>query len=412
MAIVERTTIKNISLDDKGLPVRKALKLIENSPFKDDIIDIFKIARIKNEFIEIPGADTLVNSILAMEQKVNKFDIITPLNKVRCKGFTDEGQAVLEIAEIKDVDLIKKMKTDLVSAETAYSVRFDYFNDLYDIDKYLSFLLQKEYKDIIDTNISMLEKRNIDNNKEKQFRLIIDEKGKLLARALTSSDRYKDYNIAFSVFVTLIQLHELNKADEKSFFVSNYSLTESEIKVVFKNTHSYTFIDNSTLSFSLELSNDEIKREAVKLNGIFSIEIGDKKDVFIKPEDGVSRILSFTHSATPINVKNKLSDLNLNIKGFISNTIDDFNFVKGIKKPDEIREYLVYKTINAKDKEFKNYKSEILKVLSNRVSTIFQLLDIVKSVDDLFKDEHIQAQDFWRYKLYQALIEEPKKRSK
>jgi len=412
MAIVKRTTIKNFPENDEGLPVKQALKLIEKSPFKEDVIKLFNISLIENEFIEIPGAKTLVNSVLTMEEKVRKFDVDTTLKNVKCKGFTEDGQALLEIAEIQNKDLIKERKKDLVVAETAYSVRHDYFSDLYDIDKYLSFLLQNKYNDIIDKNISMLEKRNEDNKAERKFRLVIDEKGKLIARALTSSDRYKDYNIAFSVFITLIQLHELNKADKESFFVSSLSLTESEIQVFFRNTKSYSFKDNSTLSFSLELSNDEIKREAVKLNGIFSINLGKNKDIFIKPEEGMSKILSFTHSVNPENVKKELALLGNNIEEFISGTIDDFDFVKSIKKPDQIREYLIYKTIKARDKEFRGYKTAILKALSNKVDTLFQLLDIVKSIDDLFKDEDIQAQDFWRFKLYQALIIEPMKNKK
>ncbi len=410
MAIVDRTTFKHFPEEDAGITVREALRLINDSPFFDEIIDEFNIDEIENEFIEVPGGRTLVTSILNMESKVKKIDVKCKLNKVHCKKFTEEGQAILELAEVKNEELIKLAKTDLVDVETTYSVRSDYFNGLYDIDKYLSFLLNRDYQEIIDTNIEMLERRTADDDSERNFRLVYDEDGKLFARAMTSTERYKDYNIAFSVFVTLIQLHELFKTNEESFEISEFTHTESEIKVIFKNNRSYEFIDKSRISFSLVLTNDEIKREAVRLTGLFSISFGNDKDVYVKPEEGESGILSFTHSLNPSTVKERLASLNMLIKDFIKNTIDDFDLVKKVKNFDTLRDFLLMRAKNSKDKEFKQYKSQVVKILSNRVDTIFQLLDIVRSVDELIQDEHIQAKEYWRYKLYQALIEEPKKR--
>lgn len=412
MSILKRIINNNPSESDKGISVREALKLVENSDYFDDIISGFNIDEIRNEFIEIAGAKTLVKSISQMEKKLIKKDINTPLNKVHCKGFTEEGQAILEISEVVDEQLIKIDNTDLVCVETVYSVRSDYFNNLYELDKYLQFLLKKEYNDIIGSNIKMLEEKNKENTSEKKFRLVIDEKGKVYVRAMTSVERYKDYNIAFSVFVTLIKLHELYKYNEESFEISTFNFTESDVRIIFKNKKAYKFIDESKLSFSLVLTNDEIKREAVRLNGVFSIELSEDKDVYINPEEGISEIISFTHSQKFSNVKIKLTQLNTSIKDFILETIDDFEFIKEIKKPDDIREYLAYKTKFAKDKEFKLYKNRISNILTNRVNSIFQLLEMASQIDNLFKDEHIQAKDFWRYKLYQALIEEAKKKHK
>ena len=409
MPIAQRITRKDFPSEDQGLTVREALKLVEKSEFYDSLIDVFNIDDIKDEFIELPGAKSLVQSILSMESNFKKIDITSSLNDIRCNKFTDEGQAVLEVAHIDDTTLLKEFRTDLVNAETTYSVRSDYFNDLYQADKYLTFLHKKGYKDIIRRNLDMLEEKNKDEKKKIQLRLILDEERNLYARAITSAKVYKDYNIAFSVFVTLVQLHHLYKVEEESFEIKSFSLTESEIKVVFRNTHTYEFLDDSRISFALELSNDEIKRESVKLKGLFSIEFGKNQDVSLLPDEGTSSILSFTHSVNPSTVKKRLSDLSLKINDFIKDTISDFDFTKKIKKPDEIRSYLEFKTRFAREKEFTPYKGEILKLLSNRVSTLFQLLDLVDAVEKLFNDEDIKAQDFWKYKLYQALIEEPKK---
>lgn len=409
MAILQRATVNSFSDEDKGLLVKEAIELVKNSIYIEEIMDTFNLSEIENEFIEVPGARKLVETVLAMEEQVIKLDLDTPLNKLRCKKLTESGQAVLEIAEIEDEEARRILKSDMIKAETRYSVRADYFNGLYDIDKYISFLLKKGYNDIIDANINMLEKKNEDENNRKSLRLILNGDERPLIRALTSTDRYKDYNIRFSVFVTLMQLHKLNKNNEESFRVNYFSLTESEVKVIFKQLKTYKFVDDSKLSFALELTNDEIKREAVRLKGVYSISVKNGKDVYLKPEEGTSTILSFNHSLNIGTVGSKLSELHQKIKSFLDETMEDFKFSKNVKNPDDIRLHLVSKVIRSREKEFQKYKSEILNTLSNRISTIFQLLDVVGVVDDIIKDEDIQAKDFWQYKLYQALVEDLKK---
>ena len=202
------------------------------------------------------------------------------------------------------------------------------------------------------------------------------------------------------------------KNNDESFYVSKFSLTESEIKVNFENIYDYEFVDKSRLSFSLVLSNDEIKREAVKLKGLFAIKF-NTDEVFLNQDEGKSDILSFRHGIKVENVKKELSQLNSSINSFVKDTITDFEFVKKLEKSskiDTIREYLVWKVERSRNEDFRPYKNEILGLLSNKVSNLFQLLKTLGKIENLFVDEHIQAQDFWRYKIYQALIEEPKKK--
>lgn len=411
MAILQRATVNSFSDEDEGILVKEALKLVKNSVYREEILDVFKLSEIEDEFIEVPGARKLLETILSMEEQVVKLDLDTFLNKVRCNKFTESGQAILEISDIKDEETRKILKSDMIEAETRYSVRADYFNGLYDIDKYISFLLKNGYEDIIDTNIAMLEKKNEDKNKQKKLRLILNGHERPLIRAITSVDRYKDYNLAFSVFVTLIQLHELNKTNGDSFRVSHFSLTESEIKIIFKRRETFKYIDSSRLSFALELTNDEIKREAVRLNGIYSISVKKDRTVYLKPKEGVSTILNFNHSSNLNTVKSKLSVLHQKVEAFIEETIDDFEFSKKVKNPDDIRLHLVAKVLRSREKEFQRYKDEILNTLSQRVSTTFQLLDTLGLIEEIISDEDIQAKDFWHFKVYQTLVEDLKKKN-
>lgn len=406
MPIAKRITIKELPTNLDGVSVKEALKLIEHSKFYEELIDVFQVEDYLEDYIDLPGANLLVQKILEMESNLEKIDLENvPTKDVRCLGLTENGQAILEFSGVTNEYLIKKEKTDLIKAETFYSVRQDYFNGLYEIDKYLSFLHKKKYGDLIEHNLRELEEKNKNESKNYNFRLIYDEQGKLFTRAITSSI-YKNYNISFSVFVALIQLHKLIKEYGESFVVSNLSLTDSEINVTFRNLDSHNFLDNTKISFALELSNDEIKREAVKFSGVYKINLNESDVLTLKPDEGKSKIVSFKHSTLPATVRNKISLLNEKIDEFIRDTIDDFKLIKNAKKPDDLRINLIRRAKFAGDKEFLKYKKDIMQILSSRVSTIFQLLEIAKKTESIFEDEDIKAKDFWRYKLYQSLIED------
>lgn len=406
MPIVNRITRRSFPPEDVGVKVQDVLELIKESDFEEDLFKVFNLESIKEDFIEIPGASTLVQSVLSLEKNLKKIDLKAQIKDVRIAGFTEENQALVEISKIENEELLNAFRKDLIDFETTYSVKADYFNQLYEMNKYLSFLLSKEYKEIVNNNIDMLEDKNRENEEEKVFRTVIDNKNKRYIRAIVSK-RYKDYNIPFSVFVTLIQLHKLNKEKTLNFSISRYSLTDSEIRVEFKNEKEYEFFDKSKVSFSLVLTNDEIKRDAVKLKGLFAIKFDDV-EAYLNPNDGNKNILSFRHGVNVENVKKNLSTLGFDILEFINGTLDDLKFVKRVNTSttiEDIQNRLVQKAENARDKNFLPLKEQIKKsFLQKKVSNLFELLTLVDKTDEIFKDEYIQAQEYWRHKVYQTIV--------
>ena len=64
---------------------------------------------------------------------------------------------------------------------------------------------------------------------------------------------------------------------------------------------------------------------------------------------------------------------------------------------------------HSKNTEFnKLYRSQIQLMLSNRLKTVFDLAIIFDKIELLIEDEHISSLEFWRYKLYQVLMDEVK----
>ncbi|WP_298136069.1 hypothetical protein [Flavobacterium sp.] len=408
MSIVKRKTLKNASnviKDDSGVTVKTAMKLIADSQYHEEVMEIFKIKDYENDFIEIKGADTLVKLLIEADKECVKFDIDSELSNVNISKFTSENELILEIANITDIETLETTRTDMLLAESTYSVKSEYLNDMYQIEKYMDFCLKHSYTDIIDKNLEMLQVKNKENKKSKKFRILKREDGKFFVRAITSVETYKDYNLCFSLFITLIELHKLIKHKSHSYKLESFSITESDLKVVFKSNKTHTISKDVQIGFALELINDEIRRDAVKINGIFSV-IFDKTEIYVKPDETKANIISVNHGVGIPKLKERLGNLSEQINSFIEDTLDDAKQIKIINNPDLFREHLVFKLQYSRNVEFnKLYKAQIQKLLSNKVKTIFELSDIFNKVDVLIKDEHIDSLDFWRFKLYQVLLD-------
>ncbi len=411
MSVVKRISLKSSNKDflDDGIRVKDALKLIKGSEYYDEIYSAFNVQNVEDEFIEIKGANNLVNLLIKSDEECKKVDVDSELSNVSLAKFTDENQIILELSKLQNESILRTAKKDMIYAESVYSVKSEYLNDMYQIDKYLDYCKKNNYTDIIDANLDMLNEKNKKNKKSKKFRLLIREDGKIFVRGITSVDNYKDYNLKLSLFIALMELHKLIKYKSQSYYVDGYTFSESDLKVIFKSNTSKKISSDTEIGFALELVNDEIRRDAVKFNGIFTVFIG-KSEIYVKPEETKSTILSFTHSVNVSTFKDKLNSLNESIDSFITDTIEDAKTIKILSKPDLFREHLVQKIHHSRNVEFnKMYKSQIKNMLSNKVKTIFDLADLFNKIDLLIEDDHISSLDFWRYKLYQVLLENVEK---
>lgn len=394
---------------DDGILVKDAMRLIKESEFYDEIVDTFNLDEIKNDFIEIKGAKKLVDTLIEADEEFEKIDLDAPLDKVRLHKYTDDNQIILEILDIKDKSILTKAKKDMLYPQSIYSVRSEYLG-MFGIDKYLEYCKTQGYNDIIDANIGMLNNRVGQSQKAKKFRLLKKD-NEYYIRAITSTDVYKDYNLRFSLFVALIELHKLTKYNAHSFYVERYNLNESDLTILFKSSRKETVSKDTKIGFAFELMNDEIKRDAVKFNGLFTVYMAEK-EIFVKSDEPKKcNLISFAHSVGLDKVKDRISSLNASINDFINDTVNDAKKIKVLGAPDLFREYILMKVQNSKNHEFnKNYREQAKQILSSKVRTIFELATLFEKVELLIEDDHIVSLDFWRHKLYQVLMDGVKNR--
>ncbi|MCD8408584.1 hypothetical protein LNI96_11710 [Tenacibaculum dicentrarchi] len=405
MSIVKRVRINQYDKSDKGILLTEAFKLVEDFELKEELINQFDIDLNKDVFLNIKGAKTLVDSILNLEKKVKKFDIDTDIKNIHISKFSEKNQIQVEVFNISDSDIsqnLKNIKSDRISAISAYSVRNDLLDGFYKADKFFSNLNKKKFNDLIQLNIEKLEELNKNSSEKRKLRYVESKDEKLYLRAITSTNVYKDYNIAFSVFITLYQLNIL-KSYGHSFEVEHFSFDESEISVIFREINNEKNINDEVfLSFAIELTNSEIKSKAVKLNGSFIIQTKDHS-IYTK-NDIKTTILSIGHGNTIKKAKEYIKNLPDNINEYIFDSIDNYMSIGKIKNFNDIQTYLLNRLQRSNSPEVKKYNPEFQRTLKGQIKSLVELLEKINKLENLIKDEDIKVLEFLREKIYQSMI--------
>ena len=390
--------------------------LDKRSKYKDELIRIFKIDETKNEIFKIGNADALINSLISLDNIIEKIDINAAIKDIHLKKMLELEKSTFEIFNISDDFILKQNKSDLLVAETLYSAKSDLLN-LYNLSKFANYCRDKEYEDLIDTIKVYLKQKNIENNEEIGLRLLYKyDEEKFFIRAKTSSHVYKDFGINFSVFVALVSLSRYVDNSNNEIYIENYVVNDSEVYVSFSMTNVIKLDDNLSIGVSLILENDEIKRNAVTFNGVCKLKYSvnqKESEIYIKPK-GIRKenlkysvdLLTYPHKGSVEKVFEKIEELPKVIDLFINQVSDDAPKISALKNPDDVRKLIAGKIKYAKKAEFKEYKQKVYnKLMKITVDNTFKLFELLRDVEELFEHNDVVSRDFWRTKLYEALIE-------
>lgn len=398
------------------ITTKQLAKLLDTrDKFKEELLDIFEVEDGKTEIVKVGNAKFLLNSLLNVDAQCEKIDITAKVKDIKLSKMLDAEKALFEIFGISNVFILEKNKSDLLVAETRYSSKSDLL-DYYSFSKFANYCRDKEFEDLIDSVKDYLNFKNSDNIEERSLRLVFkhDDK-KFYLRAVTSED-YRDFGVNFSVFVALMALARYVEESKNEIFIDSYVLDESNVYVSFNFGREVKVNDKISLAFSLILENDEIKRKAVSFNGVFKLKFEENQkssEIFLKPK-GVTKkdgnypveLLTYYHRGNVSNVFNKIQELPELIDFFINQVSEDATRISRIENPDDVRRHISHKVKNAKKPEFQIYKDSIFKKLTSiTVDNTFRLFELLREVEELFEHDDVISRDFWRTKLYEALIE-------
>lgn len=380
--------------------------MIENSEFKEDVFKIFDFDAIKSEKLTVNGLKLVIESILSVNREYEKIDLVTHSSNIELVDSDDSSDTNVILLQFNDV----KSQTDeeVIIAETIYSAGREYFEGSYHLEKFAKFCLQHGDRALIKSNISYLNKRHSKSeNLVKSYRLLRTQTGYYYLRGITSSNVYKDYNVPFALFVSILSLHLLSKKNRHKFNVSYCEYSESFIRIHFETEKQENVENIGLLKFVLEMTNDEIKRDAFKFSGVFhlkAISAGEEYVLQLKPNPkGIKTpIISVKHSVRPSTMYKQLEGLAEYITNAEADMKEDLIGMSAIKNPDHLRFKLQEAIKKSKHQELRSYQEKMSMALNVKISRMSDLLGLMNKLNQIVPEE-FEAKEYLRYLYYDIL---------
>ena len=115
-------------------------------------------------------------------------------------------------------------------------------------------------------------------------------------------------------------------------------------------------------------------------------------------------MLTYSHGMNVQTAVDRISNLPVLIDKYIDLVSKNAIAIKSIKNPQQVKEFIQQRIQHARKDDFIGYKAAIVeKLASMEVHSVFDLFDLLRNVEELFGDD-IKSKNFWRQKLYDALI--------
>ncbi len=392
---------ENLFNGDDGIEISVLLTLIENSNYYKDIIEYFNIKANDNSKINIKGAKTLFTVIKKLDEKYSKQDLVSNLSDI---NFDYEKGFAVQFNNLTTNPYLANLKINSLKATPIHSGERDFFSNLYEIEKYASKLIKSKFTDILDQNLALLKTKG---EHSKKYRLIHDsEDNTFYLRAIVSEDRYQNYDNSLTVVIALLKLHFEMIATNVIYDLYSFEYNESFIRMFFKTSETVDLKGVGYLENAIQVSNDEIKREALKFSNVCSIIFEDAKNaeqrLVIKPKDIKSKVLSITHGTGPKKAFKNLENFTQAKENFTS-LYKEIEIITKLKDHNQIVHLVKSKIENSNTVEIKKYKEELKKVLLIEIKTTTQLLETFNKLIFL-EGLEIDAKEYLRYLIYEALI--------
>ncbi|NOQ26301.1 MAG: hypothetical protein GQ564_13130 [Bacteroidales bacterium] len=395
-------TKKNIPVDDDGIELKKLLELIKDNDYYAQIINLLEIDDTSDDFIDIKGASTLVAIMKGIKNKYYKVDFVSNFENI---SVYNNDEFTINFEEIENNEYLEDLKLNRLVTVPIYSAKKDFFIGLYQMDRYASSLIKNGHKSIVKENLELLKK--VKNNIRK-YRLLHDKQdNSFYLRTIISTGNYFNYDNNVAVVLGLLTLHRESISTGNTYELNLCEFNESYIKMFFESSEIKELSKIGNVKNIIAVSNDEIKREALKFLGICSIifkhKDNNENELFIQPKDIKSKILTIKHSQKPKNALLELTNI-INTESIHKELYQDIQKITNIKSPDQIKFLVKSKVEKATRDELKHSKELIIMELNKKVETVIELLELFNKIN-LIVSEDISAKEYLRYIQYKALIE-------
>lgn len=398
-------------LEDDGVSVSELLKLLNlDDNLTINLLESLDLKRFVNDFIKISGASSLVQAQKTINIAYHKEDLASSLQDITVNN---EEDFTLQFHNLNSSEYLSQLNIPYLTTKTKYSSRNDFFSWYYGMDKYASELMRNGLDSILYQNIELLKESNIAEQKRK-YRILHDlNKDEFFVRAIISLDRYNNYDNNITILIALLSLHKKMQEENITYSLNRVEYNESYMKIFFEEDNKKKLGDLGYVKNIIQVSNDEVKREALKFEAISNIEFIDSEtnqqeiiiqSSFSKRPKIKTNILAIAHSLSPDKLAEKLEEIGNSVKIHeeLFKLISD---ISKIKDPLQIIHLVKELVKNARDENFKAHRIKIQNIIETHVvDNMIQLLTLFSKME-LITENDIEASEYVRYIIYQSLIE-------
>lgn len=418
MSIIKETRAKYSQEEPQSLAsLKQACSILSHdNEFVDEILDCFSIEQNGDSMkrpLDIGNVKNLLTDISKLDEQSKKIDVTVGLKDIYLEKVLENDHVLFHIYGIDDRELITAIQADHLIVESQYSARTDIM-EYYQFSKFASFLHANQMDEYAQ---QIWETLRVNTNKDKRCmaRLlyhIADDK--YYIRAVASENGYKKYGVNFSVLVILLAVNEYVKKNHEHAFIESYSIDDSHVLLSIQFDRRIQLDNGMYLTLNLSLENDEIRQSSVAINAEFRVVYKKderESDIILKPtaylkERGAysEDMLTYSHGMNVKTAIDRISNLPTLIDKYIELVSKNAIAIQSIKDPQQVKEFIQQKVQSARKEEFIGYKQAVIeKLASIDVHSVFDLFELLRNVEELFGDD-IKSKNFWRQKLYDALI--------
>lgn len=417
MAEFNMNHISKSKLTDAGVSVLELLELFNvDDDLHKSLLERLNINDIKNDFIYITGAKHLVSIQKGINNRFYKEDFVSSLNDIAI--YTNDGKLTFSFTNLNRSDSFSQLGLSSIDAIPKYTTKSDFFSWFYGMDKYASELIKNGLSDILLSNLDLLRLQKI-GGKDRKYRILQDlNNNQFYVRAIISLDRYNNYDNNITIVIALLSLHKRMKESGIIYALNRIEYNESYIRIFFEDINKKELKEVGFVKNIIEVSNDEVRREALKFEAISNIEFIDSEEniqeIIIQPSSSKSKrpkiktnILAIPHSLGTNKFIEKLEGIENSVE--IHNELFDLiTSISKITNPVQIMFLAKDMVKKAKDESFKKYRDKIQKLIdSHIVDNMIQLLTLFKKME-LVTENDIEATEYIRYIIYESLVERRK----
>lgn len=391
---MERFKQRKVVIDDEDnqgkIKISKLIDLLNEHPYKNEIIDTFNLSSISDEFIMIDGVDRVYKQIESINKNFKRLNITAFVNDVSI------SESVIPVHDLSNpLPLIFNFAEYVRNGTTEHDLNCyaiydskNTFFDGYEMSKFANHLYKIQLGELVSHNLQYF-KNHLDESKSKHqnsYRLV-ESDGDLFLRGITSTNQYFEYGVDFAFVIVMIQLHkDMQKNKGNRYAITSAFLSESKLELIIIDKNLKDGGSFGQVSSALVVTTNDIGQGSLNFTKI--IRVGARMDegmyLYPKTENSRENKLIITHSTSQqkaFSKINKLDDLINETEDFISNLHD----IKSINKPEELRQRIYNKLNNPRSAlyEIKSLRDIFNKRINDELNDFVKLIEMCNKAEEL-----------------------------